>query len=64
MKVYQLIEKLKQLPKNYEVRIDSNINNTIEDYDPVNYWVYNVELHRKGASGYEVMGEVVILGSE
>jgi len=66
MKVYQLIEKLKQLPKNYDVRIDYNINirDVVLDDLLLNYWVNEIELHKKGSSGYEDFGEVVILGSE
>jgi len=70
MKVYQLINKLKDLPKDYDIRIDYNLsrddieNMSIDDIRLTNYWASDVEIIRKGSSGYEDFGEVIILGSE
>jgi hypothetical protein len=70
MKVYQLINKLKDLPKDYDIRIDYNLshddieNMSVDDLRLTNYWARDVEIIRKGSSGYESFGEVIILGSE
>ena len=66
-KTNKLINKLKKLPKTYDVRIDYNLSyddTNIDDIRLTNYWVDSIEFHEKGSSGYECNGEVVILGGE
>ena len=46
MKVYQLINKLKNLPRDYDVRIDYNLSyddTNIDDIRLTNYWVDSIE---------------------
>ena len=44
------------------VRLDINDDG---DYDPIaNYWVYEYELHSTGQSGYEVEGELLLIGEQ
>lgn len=69
MKVKQLIKCLEILPQNYDVRIDYGL--TSQDFDEMvfedllnNRWVDSVQFIKKGSSGYEEHGEVVIFGSE
>lgn len=69
MKVGQLIKHLEKLPKNYDVRIDYGLRS--QDFDNMvfedllnNYWVDSVQFIKRGSSGYEEHGEVVIFGSE
>lgn len=69
MKVKDLINKLKTMPQDYDVRIeyDKSLKEmeemSAEDF-LVNFWIDSVELHQHGASGYEEFGEVVIRGTE
>jgi hypothetical protein len=69
MKVKDLIEKLKVMPMDYDVRIeyDKSLKEmeemSAEDF-LVNFWIDSVELHKHGSSGYEEFGEVVIRGTE
>jgi hypothetical protein len=37
---------------------------SVDDLRLTNYWARDVEIIRKGSSGYESFGEVIILGSE
>ena len=55
MNVEQLIAELEKLPQDLEVRI---VNEDIED----NLWVDKIEFSVKGQSGYELEGEVRIIG--
>jgi cellulose synthase/poly-beta-1,6-N-acetylglucosamine synthase-like glycosyltransferase len=59
MKVKELIEKLKQMPQDLEIRV---VNDNREDEE--NEWVYEVEFSEKGQSGYELYGEVRLLTNE
>jgi len=59
MKVKELIEKLKQMPQDLEIRV---VNDNREDEE--NEWVYKVEFSEKGQSGYELYGEVRLLTNE
>ena len=44
------------------VRLDINDDG---DYDPIaNYWIYEYELHSTGQSGYEVEGELLLIGEQ
>ncbi len=69
MKVGQLIKHLESLPKNYDVRIDYGLRS--QDFDNMvfedllnNRWADSVQFIKRGSSGYEEHGEVVIFGSE
>ena len=59
MRVKQLIETLKKMPKNSYVRIRMG-----EKEKEVNYWVRRITSYNKGESGYEEHGEVIIVGDE
>ena len=59
MNVKELIEKLKQMPQDLEIRV---VNDNREDEE--NEWVYEVEFSEKGQSGYELYGEVRLLTNE
>jgi len=59
MNVKELIEKLKQMPQDLEIRV---VNDNREDEE--NEWVYKVEFSEKGQSGYELYGEVRLLTNE
>ena len=44
------------------VRLDINDD---DDYDPIaNYWLYEYELHSTGQSGYEIEGELLLVGEQ
>lgn len=59
MNVKELIEKLKQMPQDLEIRV---VHDNREDES--NEWVYEVEFSEKGQSGYELYGEVRLLTTE
>ena len=59
MKVKELIEKLKQMPQDLELRV---VNDNRED--EANEWVHEVEFSEKGQSGYELYGEIRLLTCE
>tara|TARA_R100000278_G_scaffold120796_1_gene103579 strand:+ start:214 stop:393 length:180 start_codon:yes stop_codon:yes gene_type:complete len=59
MNVKELIEKLKKMPQDLEIRV---VHDNRED--EANEWVYEIELSEKGHSGYELYGEVRLLTSE
>ncbi len=59
MNVKELIEKLKQMPQDLEIRV---VHDNRED--EANEWVYEVEFSEKGQSGYELYGEVRLLTTE
>tara|TARA_R100001244_G_scaffold25149_2_gene25756 strand:+ start:216 stop:407 length:192 start_codon:yes stop_codon:yes gene_type:complete len=63
MKVKELIEKLQQTDSELEVNTWRN-QFSPEEYDATNYWVYGIQEHKKGSSGYEEEGEVLLLTSE
>jgi hypothetical protein len=59
MTVHELIEKLRQVEdKNLDVRIVD------ENNDEANIWLHSVEVSDTGESGYEVEGEVRLIGNE
>ena len=69
MRVKELINKLKTMPQDYDVRIEYDVSlKEMEEMTPedflINFWVDGVECFRQGSSGYEDFGEVVIRGSE
>ncbi len=59
MNVKELIEKLKQMPQDLEIRV---VHDNREE--EVNEWLYELEFSKKGQSGYELQGEVRLLTSE
>jgi len=59
MTAKDLIEKLKQMPQDLELRV---VNDNRED--EANEWVYDVEFSEKGQSGYELYGEIRLLTNE
>lgn len=61
MKAKDLIKLLEKMPQNLPVRI---IIDQEGHEDDENYWVNKVEVSKKGSSGYELEGEIRILGSE
>lgn len=61
MKAKDLIKLLEKMPQDLPVRI--LIDHEDHD-DDENYWVNKVEVSKKGSSGYELEGEIRILGSE
>ena len=59
-----LDEMIKEHPEcaSLPVRLDINDDG---DYDPIaNYWIYEYELHSTGQSGYEVEGELLLIGEQ
>tara|TARA_R100001530_G_C4242963_1_gene135779 strand:+ start:114 stop:299 length:186 start_codon:yes stop_codon:yes gene_type:complete len=54
--VKELIKLLKKCPKDLPVRLDNG--------DMENYWLTDIEWHDTGASGYEVCGEITLIGKE
>ena len=60
MNVGELIEELNKLPKNLSIRLV----NCEPENDEENYWLTSVEASKTGESGYEVEGEVRIIGTE
>jgi Ca2+-binding EF-hand superfamily protein len=59
MNVGELIEVLKKLPKTLDIRLVEEGGN-----DEANIWLSEVEVSKKGESGYEEFGEVRLVGSE
>ena len=59
MKVKDLIKQLQQIEDNtLDVRV-------IEDNEGMdNFWLYEIEVNDKGDSGYEMQGEVRLIGKE
>lgn len=68
MIVRDLIKLLKQLPKDcqeLDVRVFYNCKEEdLGDNYHTNFWVDGIEVHSTGSSGYELNGEVILIGSE
>lgn len=64
MTVQELINKLNTIQdKNLLVRVlENNPNNP--DLNMENYWVHSIEVADKGQSGYELHGEVILIGEQ
>tara|TARA_B100001989_G_scaffold11668_1_gene7417 strand:- start:17327 stop:17521 length:195 start_codon:yes stop_codon:yes gene_type:complete len=64
MTVQELIDKLNTIQdKNLFVRVlENNPNNP--NLNMENYWVHSIEVINKGRSGYELNGEVILIGEE
>ena len=59
--VKELIKLLKECPKDLPVRLVQDTDNT---EDMANYWLTDLEVHNTGNSGYEVCGEITLIGKE
>ena len=61
--VKELIELLNECPKDLPVRV---VQDTDKDNakDIANYWLADIEWHNTGDSGYEVCGEITLIGKE
>ena len=58
-------ELIKELQKIEDKTLDVRLEDAEEDYfEGVNKWVERVEVNYQGGSGYELHGEVIIVGSE
>ena len=61
MRVDTLIKILNQVKdKSLLVRVVTNNG----EVDLSNYWINNIEVHKKNNSGYEQNGEVILIGEE
>jgi len=59
MEVKELIKRLDKIKdKDLDVRV------VIPEFDDENYWLSEVEVSNKGDSGYELHGEVRLIGNE
>ena len=64
MKVEELINELNKIEdKTLSVRVLEN-NTDNPNYNMENYWIDRVEVANKGQSGYELNGEVILIGVE
>ena len=59
MNVQDLIDQLEKLPRDLDIRV---LVPTMEDEE--NLWVVDVDVSKKGESGFEVYGEVRLITSE
>jgi hypothetical protein len=64
MKVQELINELNNIKdKSLDVRVlENNIDNP--NYNMENYWINRIEVANTGQSGYELHGEVILIGEE
>ena len=64
MTVQELINKLNAIEdKDLLVRVlENNPNNP--DLNMENYWLYGLEVYDTGQSGYELNGEVLLIGEQ
>ena len=64
MTVQELINKLNAIEdKDLLVRVlENNPNNP--DLNMENYWLYELEVYDTGQSGYELNGEVLLIGEQ
>jgi tRNA A-37 threonylcarbamoyl transferase component Bud32 len=64
MTVQELINELNNIEdKSLDVRVlENNIDNT--NYNMENYWINRIEVANTGQSGYELHGEVILIGEE
>jgi len=64
MTVQELINELNNIKdKSLDVRVlENNINNP--NYNIENYWISRIEVANTGQSGYELHGEVILIGEE
>jgi len=64
MTVQELINELNNIKdKSLDVRVlENNIDNP--NYNMENYWINRIEVANTGQSGYELHGEVILIGEE
>jgi len=64
MTVQELINELNNIKdKSLDVRVlENNIDNS--NYNMENYWINRIEVANTGQSGYELHGEVILVGEE
>jgi hypothetical protein len=64
MTVQELINELNNIKdKSLDVRVlENNIDNS--NYNMENYWINRIEVANTGQSGYELHGEVILIGEE
>lgn len=60
MNVQEAIEILSSLPKNLEIRL---INSNESEKNEENVWLHTIEYSKTGESGYELEGEVRLIGN-
>ena len=62
MTVQELINELNNIEdKSLDVRVlENNIDNP--NYNMENYWINRIEVANTGQSGYELHGEVILIG--
>jgi len=64
MTVQDLIDNLNTITdKTLNVRVLEN-NPSNSDYNLTNYWIDRIEVANTGQSGYELHGEVILIGEE
>jgi len=64
MTVQELINELNNIEdKSLDVRVLEN-NITNPNYNMENYWINRIEVANTGQSGYELHGEVILIGEE
>ena len=64
MTVEELIEELNLIEdKDLNIRVLEN-NPESPNFNTVNYWLSNIEVHSTGQSGYEQNGEITLIGEE
>ena len=64
MTVQELINELNNIEdKSLDVRVLEN-NITNPNYNMENYWINRIEVANTGQSGYELHGEVILVGEE
>lgn len=64
MTVQELINELNSIKdKSLDVRVLEN-NTTNPNHNMENYWVNRIEVANTGQSGYELHGEVILIGEE
>jgi hypothetical protein len=66
MTVEELIKELQKIEdKTLDVRVENTSKHSWQFYsDEENIWLRRVEVHHQGSSGYELDGEVILVGSE
>ena len=64
MTVEELIKELNLIEdKDLNIRVLEN-NPESPNFNTVNYWLSNIEVHNTGQSGYEQNGEITLIGEE
>tara|TARA_R110002020_G_scaffold19996_2_gene68526 strand:+ start:2561 stop:2758 length:198 start_codon:yes stop_codon:yes gene_type:complete len=62
MTVQELIDALNTVKdKSLSVRV---LENNLDNENFENYWLHSIEVSQKGQSGYELYGEVRLIGEE